>query len=597
MCSIPAQWEAYVGPRARAERPVRLLSNDRFRARCAGVCGAGQDGLVNNAARDPLDTGALRKARGAFFTPPEIASFVADWAIRTADDTVLEPSAGDAEFLVHSVARLQELGAVSPHVHGVELHQWSADAGSARVRNAGGNVEMAVGDFFDTPAVGRYSAVVGNPPYIRFQDFAGDSRAKARAAALRGGVALSGLASSWAAFTVHGALSLQPGGRLGFVLPAELLHANYAAPVRRFLFENFSQVDLVLFEERVFAEAETEALLLLADGYGGSTNHARIRQVTDAGALTIDMPDAATWTPTDPAAKWSASTVSPEAAGIYAKLILGGTFTALKTWGETTLGMVTGNNKYFALSPSRVAELGLLSSDVLRLSPPGSSHLRGLEFSTRAHNELGSAGKRTMLFRPASDPSDAALAYIAQGEVDSVQTAYKCRVRKDWWRVPLVAKADMLLTYMNADTPRLTTNSAGALHLNSVHGIYLTPEHRKVGRELLPVAALNSVTMLGAEFTGRAYGGGMLKIEPGEADLWALPSPAVVAAAREELLAIRPQVAGKLRNGNVLEAAKLVDDVLLVRALGMRRPEVAEIRAARAALAGRRESRSRRANS
>src|SRR3546814_9311549 len=96
---------------------------------------------------------------------------------------------------------------------------------------------------------------------------------------------LSGLASSWAAFTVHGSLNLQPGGRLGFVLPAELLHANYAAPVRRFLFENFAQVDLVLFEERVFAEAETEALLLLADGYGGSTDHARIRQVSSAAAL------------------------------------------------------------------------------------------------------------------------------------------------------------------------------------------------------------------------------------------------------------------------------------------------------------------------
>lgn len=547
-------------------------------------------------ARDPLDSAALRKARGAFFTPPKIASFIADWAVRTAEDEVLEPSAGDAEFLMHAVARLRELGASSPHVHGVELHQWSADIGAARIAAVGGTVDMEVGDFFDTTEAGRYAAVVGNPPYIRFQDFSGDARAKARAAALRGGVALSGLASSWAAFTVHGALSLRRGGRLGFVLPAELLHANYAAPVRRFLFENFSQVDLVLFEERVFAEAETEALLLLADGFGGSTDHARIRQVNDVDALTIDLPAAATWTPTDPAAKWSGSTVSPEAASIHAKLILGGSFTALKTWGETTLGMVTGNNKYFALSPERVAELGLLPSDVLRLSPPGSSHLRGLEFSTRAHTELGRAGKRTILFRPSSHPSDAALAYIARGEADSVHTAYKCRVRKDWWRVPLVAKADMLLTYMNADTPRLTTNSAGALHLNSVHGIYLAAKHKSVGRELLPVASLNSVTMLAAEFTGRAYGGGMLKMEPGEADLWALPSPDVVSAAREELLAIRPQVAGKLRNGKVLEAAKLVDDVLLVRALGMRRPEVAEIRNARASLAGRRESRSRRAN-
>lgn len=547
-------------------------------------------------ARDPLDTAPLRKARGAFFTPPQIASFIADWAVRSRTDLILEPSAGDAEFLVHAVARLRDLGVSEPHVHGVELHPWSAAAGTARISSAGGSVEMRVGDFFDAPADGRYTAVVGNPPYIRFQDFSGDSRAKARAAALRGGVALSGLASSWAAFTVHGALSLRPGGRLGFVLPAELLHANYASPVRRFLFENFAQVDLVLFEERVFAEAETEALLLLADGYGGSTDYARIRQVSDAGALLSEMPIAATWVPDDPSAKWSGSTVAPEAAGIYSSLLLEGTFAALKTWGETTLGMVTGNNKYFALSPARVAELGLLPRDVVRLSPPGSSHLRGLEFSSRAHAELGRAGKRTMLFRPSDAPSEAALAYIAKGEADSVHTAYKCRVRKEWWRVPLVRRADLLLTYMNADTPRVTTNSANALHLNSVHGIYLAEKHQGIGRELLPVAALNSVTMLGAEFTGRAYGGGMLKMEPGEADLWALPSPETVVAAAEQLRAIRPQVAGKLRSGRVLEAARLVDDALLVRSLGMRRPDVREIRNARTALAGRRETRSRRAN-
>ena len=549
-------------------------------------------GAVTSGA--PFDSAALRKARGAFFTPPAIAAFIAEWAVRSAEETVLEPSAGEAEFLVHAVAKLQEHGGSNPEVHGVELHARSAEAGASRVAAAGGTVTMAVADFFDTEPAARYSAVVGNPPFIRFQDFAGEARAKARAAALRGGVALSGLASSWAAFTVHGALHLRPGGRLGFVLPAELLHANYASPVRRFLFENFAQVDLVLFEERVFEEAETEAVLLLADGFGGSTDHAGIRQVPSAAALSLEMPSAATWAPADPAAKWSGSTVSPEAAGTYTKLILDGSFSALTNWGKATLGMVTGNNKYFALSPDRVAELGLAKSDVVKLSPPGSSHLRGLEFSTRAHSELGGAGKRTFLFRPSGEPSAAARAYIAQGEAAGVDTAYKCRVRKDWWRVPLVKKADLLLTYMNADTPRLTTNTAGALHLNSVHGVYLTHGHRALGREMLPVSALNSVTMLGAEFTGRAYGGGMLKMEPGEADLWALPSPSVVLEARDALTALRPQVAGMLRAGRVLDAAKLVDDVLLVRTLGMRRREVAEIRAARNALAQRRESRSRR---
>lgn len=54
---------------------------------------------------------------------------------------------------------------------------------------------------------------------------------------------------------------------MGLVLPAELLSVNYAAEVRRFLLQSFERVDLVLFTERVFPDAQEEVLLLLAEGY------------------------------------------------------------------------------------------------------------------------------------------------------------------------------------------------------------------------------------------------------------------------------------------------------------------------------------------
>lgn len=545
------------------------------------------------AAHDPLDTPALRKERGAFFTPPAIASFIVQWALRDGQDRVLEPSTGDAEFLVHAAKRMVELGNERPTLYGSELHEWSAHEGRRRVLEVGGDARIDVGDFFERPASEPYDAVIGNPPYIRFQDFAGAQRIRAREAALRGGVALSGLASAWAAFTIHAALQLAPGGRLGFVLPAELLSANYAGPVRRFLFEHFERVELVLFEERVFAEAETEAVLLLASGYErGSTEQAHIGQVRNASDLD-EMPPALAWTPTKPEAKWSGATVSADATSTLLDLVSTGTFTALQTWGETTLGMVTGRNAYFALTPERKRELGLSSRDVLPLSPPGSAHLRGLELSARALTELGKNGKRTQLFRPPSNPSKAAAAYIAEGEADGVHTGYKCRVRRVWWQVPLIKPADLLLTYMNADTVRLVTNSARAHHLNSVHGVYLAEEHRGLGVALLPLAALNSVTMLSAEISGRAYGGGILKMEPGEADRWLMPSPDTVVNASEKLHAIRPLVGGHLRAGKLAEAVKLVDDTLLVDGVGMTRAAVRTVREARDDLAARREVRSR----
>ncbi|MDO4243244.1 MAG: N-6 DNA methylase [Actinomyces sp.] len=543
---------------------------------------------------DPQDTPGLRKARGAFFTPPDIASFIVDWAVRRPTDRILEPSTGDAEFLVHAVERLTSLGADRPVVFGSELHAWSAEEGRRRVASAGGVAEIEVGDFFGRAVTPVHDAVIGNPPYIRFQDFSGEQRSRARSAALRGGVALSGLASAWAAFTVVSALHLRAGGRLGFVLPAELLSANYAGAVRRFLFENFGSIELVLFDERVFAEAETEAVLLLASGYGeGPAPAALIRQVRSAAELQA-VPPGVVWTPDDPAQKWAGATISASATSALLDATAAGQFQPLATWGETRLGMVTGANKFFAMTPDMVAEAGLAPEETLLLSPPGSAHLRGLELSCEALHELGGKGQRTRLFYPAEGAlSEAAEAYLKIGIAAGVDQTYKSRARRIWWQVPLLKPADLFLTYMNADTVRLVTNSARAHHLNSVHGVYLHPVTALLGRELLPLAALNSYTMLSAELAGRAYGGGVLKMEPGEASRWLVPSPHTLESAREALRAILPQVSGTLRRSRLAEAVELVDEVLLVQALGIPRACVCAVREARDRLAGRREARSR----
>lgn len=550
--------------------------------------------LIRRAADD---TGEARKARGAFFTPDPITRFMTDWAVRSTGDRVLEPSVGDAAFLVQAVRRLRHLGqnATTPLVSGVEIHEHSASVAAARIRKAGGDPAITVSDFFLVEPAPLYSVAIGNPPYIRYQDFAGQSRARSRAAALRAGVALSGLASSWAAFTIHSALFLEQGGRMALVLPAELLSVNYAAPVRQFLFERFKSIELVLFEEQVFPEAEADVLLLLADGYGeGAAEHAVVHQTKNASTLGQDVV-AHNWTPPEPSGKWTSLLVRSAASGSMASLAEQGRFTSLEQWGDTTLGMVTGNNRFFTLSPERVRELGLPRNEIVRLSPPGSSHLRGLTLSNGMMTRLGKEGSATWLFRPATGELSAqAVAYIEAGEKAGVNEAYKCRVRSPWYRVPLVRPADLLLTYMNADTPRLTTNEAGAHHLNSVHGVYLQSEFQELGRDLLPIASLNSITLLSAEMVGRSYGGGLLKLEPREADHWTVPSPSLVADRADQLRAIKPKVARLLQSGKLDQAVTVVDDVLLLsgdRAVSS--DDIANVRVAYAALAGRRAARAK----
>jgi hypothetical protein len=529
-----------------------------------------------------LDDDATRKARGAFFTPTSLARYICAWAVRRPDDRVLEPSCGEAAFLTEAGRR--QLALAGPEhlgrtgaLHGIEVHAESARRARGRLSEAGLTAQVRVTDFFAVPASADYDCVVGNPPYIRYQHFTGASRAAAKQAALCAGVRLSDLASSWAAFTVHAAQFVRPGGRLGLVLPAELLSVNYAAPVRDQLMAGFASVRLVLFTERVFAGVSEEVLLLLADGRDqGPTDHCELVRVRAAAALADGSLSVTRWSPVG-RRRWSELHLDPAAAARYAEVLGSGAFAPLQRWGETTLGMVTGANSFFAMTGAAARRHRLPPDDVVRISPPGSGHLRALVLTTDQLDELDAAGRPTWLFRPPGSPGSASRRYIREGQAAGVHHGYKCRVRNPWWRVPALPPADLLLTYMNADTPRLCLNAAAAGHLNSVHGVYLTDGLRTLGAALA-VASLNSVTLLGAEVGGRSYGGGVLKLEPGEAD------------AAGSLLAARQAVLAALRSGRLLDAVAVVDTVLA----GAGGPAVADLRLlrqARASMVARRTAR------
>jgi adenine-specific DNA-methyltransferase len=536
----------------------------------------------------------VRKERGAFFTPPGLASFVTQWAVRSRTDRVLEPSCGEAAFLEAAARRLEALGS-GPSIgqlFGVELHEPSAKAAESRIGALGHRAEVQVGDFFESNPPAGVDAVIGNPPYVRYQGFVGEARARAQRAALTHGVHLGGLASSWAAFVVHASSFLSTDGRMGLVLPAELLSVNYAGPVRRFLLERFRLVRLVLFEERVFPGVLEEVVLLLAEGRG-PTDHFEICEVHDSSELG-DL-RFRRYAPGDAGTKWTAALLPPEGIEALATVTAAETFTTLVDWGDPDLGMVTGSNEYFTLSLPHVSRLGLDESELLRISPPGSRHLRNLAFTPAAWRRMADEGARTLLFYPNQDPSGAARRYIREGERRGISDAYKCRVRTPWWRVPLVRSADLFFTYMNHVTPQLAANSANVLHVNSVHGLRLHRGRRAIGKSLLPMGALSSATILGAEVVGRAYGGGLLKMEPKEADLLPVPSASALSMAEPSLRAVRGQVSSLLSENRVDEAATVVDDALLVGALRLDEEMVDALRGARRAMFSRRMARTAKA--
>lgn len=550
------------------------------------------------------DQPAARKARGAFFTPPAIADYLASWAVdEDPRARILDPTCGEAVFL-HAASRdLVAAGAerqqLDGQVFGVDTEHESVARSRKALAADGFSATLVVEDFFDIPAPNQIGcplppmdAIIGNPPYIRYQEHAGAVRKKSRAAALAQGVRLSGLASSWAALLVHACSFLKKDGRLAMVLPAELLTVGYAEPIRKWLRQRFAAVHLVMFERLQFEDAAERVVLVIARGSGGCNAFSLlpVEDAADLRSLKLFGPTHFTVAPAE-AGKWSDLLLSIEQRQTF-KRVTDDHCITVGSYGSLELGSVTGANSFFAISEQTRCDFGLSKKQLVRISPPGTKHLKGLSFTDRAWGRLRDSDKPVWLLRPSlSDRTRSLQRYIAHGETIGVQDAYKCKIRDPWWRPPVVPAPDLFFTYMSHRYPRLVRNTAGVSFLNSMHGLRLRAGVPRETASALPLLCLNSVTMLGAEVFGRSYGGGVLKMEPKEAARLPVPSPAALTAAYSVLRHDRSMLEKRLEAGQWEDVVTRVDEVLLNRTFGLSNEEIALLRAAAEALRERRMGR------
>ena len=542
-----------------------------------------------------------RKTRGAFFTPPAIADFLASWAVHGDPKArVLDPTCGEAVFLLAAARQLRSLGCdagnLDEQVFGVDLHRPSLDESLRLLEAEGLDAHLLAEDIFavNTPdqlAAGlpEMDAVIGNPPFVRYQEHRGDARSRSTAAALRQGVRLSGLASSWASVLVHACAFLKPEGRLAMVLPAELLTVHYAEPVRRFLRNRFAGVTLVLFDQLQFEDALERVVLVLAHGSGGCDSFTLL-YVNDADELADSHIGDSFGVQPASEGKWTDLLLPLRQRQLYRRVVDQG-FVPLADFGQPELGTVTGGNDFFAITEATRLEYDIDDEDVTPICPPGSRHLKGPVFGKRQWEGLRDAGERVWLLRPMGDTLSRGLErYVAQGKQLGIDAAYKCQIRNPWWRPPCVPPPDLFFTYMSHRYPRLVNNTAGVGFLNSMHGVRLRSGVQRPVRSALPLLTLNSVSMLGAEIHGRSYGGGILKMEPREAAQLPVPASPVLLRAWEELKPERDHLERQLVDGLWTNVAKRVDEVLLQRVLGLSGLEAADLHAATTTLRERRMS-------
>jgi adenine-specific DNA-methyltransferase len=538
----------------------------------------------------PVTAPSRQKHFGAFYTPETMAAVLVDWAVRESTDTVLDPSFGGLVFLGEADRRLRELGAERPEsqLYGSDLDEeaFSEQAGLA-VRGP----TLVHRDFLRIAPGGRVlprvTAVVGNPPYVRYHSFR-EGRERGRVIAARHGVRLTRLASSWAPLLIHAADFVAPGGRLAQVLPAELIHAQYAKQVLDCICARFSRVIVAMFDEHVFPGAQEEVVLLFAEGRG-SGPAAGVEVVSSADLTDLQVPDVpGVAMHVDAEHKLLAGLLDPDAVAAYDRLRTSGLTLLLGELASVDIGAVTGANDFFVRSANELADV---PQHWLRPAISKAIHVPGARLShadVMAMDERDLPARMLVIdakqyahIRPVAE-------LIAQGEEAGVHERYKCRIRLPWWSLPasqVASPPHLFLTYMASELPRLVVNEAGALSTNTVHGVRL-----RNGSTPSAIAAsfYSSLTMLSAELVGRSYGGGVLKLEPTEAERLVIPRP---SPRHGRLL---DAIDGLVRARRYDELQIAVDHAVLVEDLGVSAEDVAALRDAAARLRRRRHARATR---
>jgi adenine-specific DNA-methyltransferase len=463
-----------------------------------------------------MATATLQKTLGAFYTGQPAADRLVRWAVRNASESVLDPSCGDGVFVGSAYSRLRELGCCAPEVCGVDVSEVALRVAHERVESA----RLVREDFFKlTPSVlGSFDSVVGNPPFIRYQTFNGDKASLGHKRAEEAGVKLPRLASSWAPFLVHASRFLRRGGRLAMVMPAELGHSMYAREVLRFLAANFRHLAVEMFRDKLFEELSQSTVLLFCEGYG-EANRAFI--VTSSDDLTGNDRQVAKVNPeliTSGRFRFTHYLVPQEVRSLYERLAADKRVQRLGDVADVGIGYVTGANDFFHLSAGECLRLEI-PKKFLRPCVLNLRGFKGLEYDLQYWRDQRAQGEKVYLLAlpacPAEDLPSSIQAYLRYGESKGLRKRYKCRIRQFWHAVPHVRTADVFLSYMSGAQPLLVTNAANLVAPNTVHVLRFY-----LGSKPLSYAASwkSSLTRLSCELEGHALGGGLLKLEPSEAE-------------------------------------------------------------------------------
>ncbi|WP_254530445.1 restriction endonuclease subunit M [Natrinema gelatinilyticum] len=521
-----------------------------------------------------------RHEMGEYYTPPAICDLITRLCIDDGDDEVMDPACGSGGFLVSTYNRkrdlLPEQGSgheqILSHIHGVDINRFPAHLSAinlsiqdltshtetvnvevsdffninpdtlrfGRVKAGAGGSEWESGDVED--AIGGMDAVVGNPPYIRYQNIGDKENVRSHLDGLDADY-LSGFSDIYSYFITHSTEFLKEGGKLGFITSDRWLSSQYGEDLQQFLLDNFKIHAVIRFASQTFDDALIGATVLIIEKCeeewerdDNRVKFLKIKEQMDLDDIAEEVEqefesdkliisDEYRLLATSQVAlrenpKWSLYYNAPPA---YFELLHGEGICELQDVADLHLGKKVGGNNYFYQRTEEWGELGL--DDYVSPAIKASGQIQKIRFDDEAATEWGVLDVRDLVEEALDDGHefgdtklqhvkewlerkghDTLLEYVEKGEEEGHQHHDRCKRRDVWFDIedirkyrPPVVMAEFLWTQH-----RVVWNEADAFADYQFHCIKPDDE---IGDKLLAGVLNSKLAWMTRELEGREASG------------------------------------------------------------------------------------------
>lgn len=466
---------------------------------------------------------STQKLEGVYYTPPKIADFISRWVCEKYPLTILEPSCGEGIF-VKSLASCINPENISITICDKDSYalyrtvEIAKEKGYKDIRHIEGDyISWSIGELLQQKHK-TYDAVVGNPPFVRYQYMENEIKEAAQSLYLVLEKSFTKHTNLWVAFLMSSFELLNPGGRIGYVIPEEIISVLYAKEVRQTLEQNCSKIVLVSSQNRKFEETLQGFVVLLAEKKEQQTSQTAEVSIFDANEDNIWDKDPKEifnkcrgLRSSGNGSKWTKMLLSENEASLFDNLQENRDIYVFSELAKAEVGIVTGANNYFLVNEQVVADYGLKKA--VKPMFGRSSYCPGVIFDNEQYEQNKEKGLPTNFVYLTQDNSKEFTEYIQYGERIGINNRYKCRIRDPWYTVPGISTTEIAMPKRSSNMPRLIFNELKAYTTDTAYRV--SPLERIKSPNLVSYFQ-NSITALSAELEGRFYGGGVLELVPSE---------------------------------------------------------------------------------